>query len=134
MQQLQGATLDFKAPFSKKALLEALRRNKETFMKDYADACDVYFVDLQKALKELQDDAAGRKFRADEYRLDTYGKMKPPINATKLYIQYIDMLELAQSDTIELSPSDYNAIINDEWDWAKAAKLVNSTYSLRKTF
>jgi hypothetical protein len=129
MQNLAGASLDFKAAFSKTALIAALKANKEAHCQDFDRAREVYFVDLRQRLSDLTDSAHDAIFREDSYSVDYYGKLKPPVNASKLYDQYIALLDRCVSETIELSPSDYNAIVNDEWDWAKAAKATNSTYS-----
>jgi hypothetical protein len=129
MQNLAGATLDFKAPFDKIVLIRALQDNKWAHVSDFNRAREVYFRDLCERLKVLAADAEAAIFRADSYAVDHYGKLKPPVDASKLYDQYIDLLEKCVSETIELSPSDYNAIVNDEWEFAKAAKQVNSMYS-----
>jgi len=129
MQNLTGASLDFKAPFNKAALIAALRDNKIAHIGDFNRAREVYFRELCDRLEALVSDAEDAIFRSDQYAIDHYGKLKPPVDASKLYDQYIELLEKCVAETIELSPSDYNAIVNDDWDWAKNAKATNAAYS-----
>jgi hypothetical protein len=36
---------------------------------------------------------------------------------------------MAVEETIEISTEDYNCIVEDSWDWAQSASMMNSVYS-----
>jgi hypothetical protein len=52
-----------------------------------------------------------------------------PEDHTDDYDTAIKMLEMHQSDTIELGTSNIRRFIEDKWDWARGFYLHNSTYS-----
>jgi hypothetical protein len=58
-------------------------------------------------------------------------RITKPTDAAKNYEQYISLFKQSVSEELELTMSEANSIINDEWDWAVSAKLLNSTYSSR---
>ena len=57
--------------------------------------------------------------------------LNKPVDASKMYEQYISLLSQSTDKELTLALNDANAIINDSWDWAIQAKTVNSTYSSR---
>jgi hypothetical protein len=131
MQTLAGGTLDLSAKFSKGYLIQRLRTHKGAHIAEYEAARKVYFEELHEYLVELVSDASCSRLRDDNYQIDVYSKFKPPVNASKLYDQYIRMLELATDDEIELNADAYSSIVEDEWDWAKSAKSINVGYASR---
>ena len=93
-------------------------------------------TDYDKALNKLA--KASRKLIVNYNKdkdlwnaYEEYDGLIRPVDASKTYDTYISLLSNSTSDNVELSIQDANAIINDEWDWAIAAKTTNAFYSSR---
>lgn len=130
-----GRVLDIKAKYSKKYLSDKLKEHLNNHIVDYEKAMGVYKLDMISALKELTDASMNAMATFDKVTIQkAYNKINAitkPVDATKAYKQYIDLLFAASDEFIELTMHDANAIINDEWDWAVQAKMTNSFYSSR---
>lgn len=126
-----GRVLDVKARYLTSNLIRKLKEHLDDHIIDYAKAMKVYEKDFREKLDKLADAAkSGDMIKVT----DAYTKIRgivEPIDASKVYKQYIDLLGASSDDTIELTIQDANAIINDEWDWAVKAKTTNSFYSSR---
>ena len=79
-------------------------------------------------LKNLSEIANGGTDAAVTKAYNAWATMKVPVDARDMYNEYISILENSAAETIKLSTEDANAIINNKWTWAEAAKLTNSTY------
>lgn len=108
-------------------VIEALMANQMTHIEQYEEARVAYFKRLSAFLSELYGDAEEHVLRPDNYRIN----LTPPVNACKMYDQYIEMLSLAQEDTMVITTQEYQCFFADEWSWAQSAKAINSTYSNR---
>jgi hypothetical protein len=108
-------------------VIDALMANQMTHIEQYEEARVAYFKQLQAQLSELYGDAEEHVLRPDNYAI----RLVPPVNASKMYDQYIEMLTLAQEDTMVITTQEYQCFFADEWSWAQSAKLINSTYSNR---
>ena len=135
MQALSGGVLNIKTQYDRLKLINALIANRDKHIEDYKAAVIVYKEDQKKLIEEMVvvSTAAVETVTTDKiYRV--YAKLvqlTEPVDATKLYEQYIGLFTAAVAENIELTMSEANSIINDEWAWAVAAKTSNSLYSSR---
>lgn len=130
-----ASSLNIETDFSTKYLVECLKRNKEAHLDEYANAMNKY-LDLRCVKAAALVDAANEVYKNPTkegtlvYKVfNDLNNLKEPVDATKMYDQYISLLEASTSDTIRMDVSDANAIINDQWSWAVAAKMSNSFYT-----
>jgi len=116
---------DLEMTVYKQDLINALKDHKLAHIEDYEKAVVVYFQDLTKKFHDLTADAISSKFRDDEYRYH----IPKPINVVNNYNKYIGFLEMSKEEEILISLQQYNAYMNDEWEWAKRATVSNALYS-----
>ncbi len=55
------------------------------------------------------------------------------MDMTKEYDRVIKMLEMSVDTQIELSSSEFQNYVMDDWAWSDNAKLSNSTYTAKWT-
>lgn len=131
-----GRTLDISSGYYVSLLVASLEANKAAHIEDYKKAVEVYNRDVQTKLKLIAKMARKTITNPEMQKnlIKVYGdycRLSMPVNASKTYDTYISLMSQTSSDTVVLSIQDANAIINDEWDWAIAAKNTNSSYSSR---
>lgn len=121
-------SLNIKAKYKVSDLIEALLKNKEEHVSDYEKAIEVYKKDLldliEKPIAQLE-----RGELPDEIE-HNFGLVKP-LNEAKNYDNMLYIFNSMTDGEVELSMSDANSILNDEWSWAINAKHLNNTYSSR---
>jgi len=130
---ISSHTLNIKTKYSVVDLIKYLKKNLEIHKEEYEKATEVYRADVVTALKALEKSTKKAETDLTEVR-STYQKLlniPKPVDATKLYEQYISILSVSTESTLELTVEDANAIINDAWEWAISAKAVNNTFSTR---
>jgi hypothetical protein len=123
-------TLNLKTTYAVTTLIAA----KAAHIEEYNKACAAYDKKKSEKLVKLNEAVLSEsanftsdmaKVRAAYNSLTTLIK---PVDASKMYDEYISILSHSTAIDIELSTQDANAIINDSWEWAQTAKLSNSTY------
>lgn len=107
------------------ALIGHLERNKMAHVKGYKSALKIYFKKLSKELAKMATDADASKMRKDDYRL----AFERPQNKSKDYDRYIKMLTMSVEPVVEISSTEYNCFVNDEWEWVFHAKTINTFYN-----
>lgn len=75
----------------------------------------------KRLLEEIKRGEVGK-----EYRLDF--KLPRPVSYAKNYETIFGMLELDNTDNIELSEQEYKSYILDEWEFSKGFLYSNSMY------
>jgi hypothetical protein len=127
---------NIKVEYTPLTLINALEANKRAHVLEYGKAVEVYESDLAAAFNEavrLASEARATKSVEPLYAATAgINKLTKPVNNEKLYDQYITMFKNTASKIVVLSLTEANAIVNDEWDWAVAAKVLNSGYSSRR--
>ena len=123
--------LNIKTTYAVKTLVSWLRENKMLHLEAYQEALTAYTKKKAVLLDKLS--VAVQAGKEDDitnayYKWNTLVK---PVDASKMYDEYIQLLNASDAESIELSAQDASAIINDSWDWAQSAKLTNSTYLAR---
>jgi len=117
--------LDMKIKVKVSELIDSLRENKKAHVEDFKKAKSVYFDDLEEALDKLTVDAVQGTIRDDNYMI----MFRPPILNEANYDKYINMLHMSQDNIIEIGTDEYERFVEDTWDWAVSARMLNSTYS-----
>lgn len=107
----------------KGAVLDALRRNREQHVGLVAEAKAGYLKAAQDALNAKLDEISTGKAVALTFPL------KVPVDFTRIYTTTIAQLEAHQGDEIKLSTSEYNMLVEDEWDWVSDFVNNNAAYS-----
>ncbi len=51
-----------------------------------------------------------------------------PVDRLADYDKYIGMLRIAQNEMLEITTHQFDCFVNDTWDWAVSAKMINSSY------
>ena len=125
---------EIKVEVETKAMLEALDRHLSAHAQEYAEAEEEYWhqvtAELATGVKRL---TATIEKRGDD-PLALYFETVKPQNREKEYNAQIDMFEhalAAGQATVELTSSQFNEVIRDEFRWAIDAKLANSTYAFK---
>lgn len=111
-----------KVKVEKKALLDAVRKNRESHRGLFLKACDGYRAECIKRLDEALNDAKANK------RIVMAFGLAEPVDMTKEYDRIIRMLEMSVDDTVELTTEEFAQYVMDDWRWAAHARATNSTY------
>ncbi len=116
--------INFTAKYSRTAIIEALRGHLEAHKKDHAAALEGYVKKKGKLLRDY-----GRAFKKDpKASCWDMVNLPTPVDAAKQYESTIKAFEMAEGNSVELAASAADAIFNDTWPWATAAKTSNSAY------
>jgi len=109
---------------NKKDLLEILCENRKNHKEQYKDSIKSFRVKSADLLnKELQKIIAGKKFQINF-------DLQKPISHEKDYDLVIKMVEMSVDDILQLEQSEFNQLVNDEWNWKSSFRLsVYSNYS-----
>jgi len=115
--------MEMKIEASREAVLTALKENRTTHLKILEEANVGYLLDAKKALsKRLKEIKSGKP-------VSLHFNFQPPVSYLDAYDTAIQMLELHQSPTIELSATEVRCLMMDEWEWKESFLLLNSAYS-----
>lgn len=91
--------------------LEIVQHNRDNHKAVVAKALDGYrdavIVELERRIDTIK---AGKP-------IDTYLHLPQPEDHTNEYETIIGMLEMCTEDTIEVSPGEFRAYVEDKWDW-----------------
>lgn len=117
--------VDLKIQVTVKDLLKHLERNKAAHVKEYSSALKVYFKKLKSELAKMTESVAASKMRSDDYII----RFARPVNKSKEYDKYIRMLKMSVDTQVEISATEYDCFVNDEWEWIQYAKTTNTFYN-----
>jgi hypothetical protein len=113
---------DIEITVGKPALLEKLRSNRDSHRGLYEKAYEGYrkamLADLEAKLTDLK---AGKA-------VDPYLRHQAPEDHTRDYDDVVDMLEMHQGDTLELTQAQFRCYVKDDWGWKKTWTTSNSAY------
>lgn len=104
-------------------VLEKLRTNRKEHAAIVAEARIGYVTEAQKAVAARLDE-----LKTGEIVGLTFSLM-PPQDHTDVYDTAIMMLELSQSDTVDLTADQVRHLCMDQWDWQDDFLHHNSSYS-----
>lgn len=117
MRQMGNRTIRVK----KADLMNKIKENKERHIQEYKKAVDAYKKEALSQLEKLKVDAEDGKLNL---RLD----LVVPVDSSENYDKILEMFEWEVEDIVELSQSEFREYIQDETDFARAAKFANSSY------
>lgn len=104
-------------------VLSKLKENRSQHSKIVVEARKGYVERARKVLEK-------RLIQLKEGKIvDLIFRLSPPLDNTWVYDTAIQMLELHQGDTIDLTGTEVRQLIQDEWDWTNAFLEKNSVYS-----
>lgn len=102
-------------------LVEILKTNRADHQDTYTQAMEACRRDAMKILEDQLNAAAqGRPF------LSVF-RFAVPEDHTKDYDRAIKMLEMHQSDTIEMTEHTFSELVMDDWSWK--ATFASNTYA-----
>lgn len=108
---------------NRQKLLVKIKKNRESHRAEFEKAIEGYrkqmIIELDKIIEEIK---ANRKIRRGV-------SIPEPIDKTDEYDVVIDMLEMCESDAIEISDYEFKCYARDEWDWMPAVSGSNRRYS-----
>ena len=130
-------------------LLKTLRENKEKHQKEYQESVLGYKELAQEKLKEEAEKATRRIANNLEIlfkRIEQFDPENPldndvvllqgvhfslqvPQDHSNAYEVAIQMAEWETKEEIELTQSQFQCFVMDEWDWMRDFKVLNARYS-----
>lgn len=104
-------------------LLGVLKANRDAHRKIFLEAQEGY---RKLAIKELEASIHAAKTGK---RIQRSLTLIEPIDQTKEYERAIRMLEMSVDQTVQLSESDFQCYVMDEWRWKGQFEASNIGYS-----
>ena len=103
-------------------LIEKIKENKENHIKEFKKAVVAY---KEEALKQLTVQTS----RAKEGALDIKLELVTPVDNSENYDKIVEMFTWEVEEEVELSQNEFNEYVQDETEFAMAAKYSNTFYS-----
>ena len=106
----------------KDKLIQQIKENKERHIKEFDVAVIAY---KDEALRQLTNLTTRVKEGAVDAELD----LVTPVNNAENYDKIVEMFQWEVEKEVELSQNEFNDYVQDETEFAMAAKYSNSFYS-----
>lgn len=106
----------------KEDLIKQIKENKETHIKEFNEAIIAY---KEEALKQLTTELS----RVKEGAVDAKLELVTPVNNAENYDKILQMFEWDVREEVELDQNEFNEYVQDETEFAVAAKYSNTFYS-----
>ena len=110
-----------KITVDKADLIERLKANRDEHRAEYDAACSVY---RDRCIAEIENMLADARSGVIRRNLT----LPIPEEHTEDYDRAIDMLEWAQSDTIELTQQEFATLVRNQWGWLSSFTATTSSY------
>ena len=117
---------NFRIPVKVEDLLKKLRENGmkhkvtyEVAMKEHKRQCIEL---LRKQADAIESGDLAKKSRYLKVSLPT------PVSYMEAYAQIIEMLEMTTSKELEVTGSQFNAWVRDQWDWTDTYQMSTLSY------
>lgn len=104
---------------------ETLKKNLEIHEREYKELVVKNTIHIQEALQEALSEISSGK-EVDLTKVHKAENAKPK-NYAKEYRKVISMLEVTTQEELELTVSEFDCYMNDNWDW-------KDSFTLNKTF
>ena len=114
-----------KVNVKKTELLETLRVNCEHHRSEFLTALECYRMEAIEVLEEAIDDAKKGK------RIMTATHLTEPMDMTREYKKVIKMLEMSVDEEIELTNTEFQNYVLDDWSWSAQASVSNAMYTTK---
>lgn len=115
--------IDLKVTCVKADILAKLHRNREEHQKMVAEARTGYLIAAQAELQDALVDIKAGKVVPLRFKLAV------PLDYSRVYATAIGQLTAHTGDEITLSSSEYNMLVEDDWDWVTEFVKTNANYS-----
>lgn len=109
---------------NKQDLIDKIKENKLAHIEAYEKAIVAYKEEALRQLSEL-------KIKAEHGELSLRLQLTTPINNSVNYDKIIEMFEWEVESVVELEQQEFLEYVQDETDFAIAAKMSNSLYLAR---
>ena len=106
---------------NKKQLIDKIRENKKNHVEEYAKAVVAY---KEEALRQLADLTQ----KVNEGALKIALNLTTPVDNSTNYDKIIEMFEWEVEEVVELEQSEFIEYVQDETEFAMAAKFSNTMY------
>lgn len=106
-------------------LLEVLKQNRESHVAEYTSAMEEYRKDAIAALKKNLKDAQNGG------DIVLYASLVAPQNFTASYDTVIKMLEMSSDEIVELTISEFQQYVEDNWQWKGSFLASTSMYNAK---
>jgi len=104
-------------------LIELVQKNKKTHLEQYELAVEGYWKTMAEEAAKLTEQAAART-KPENVDINIFR----PQNHLEEYETALKMLEMHQSDTVEISKEEFEKYALDKWSWKQEWKMSNSGY------
>lgn len=106
-------------------LLDVLKKNRETHVNEFNTATEEYrkdaIIELKSNLKQAQNGG----------EIVLYSALTQPQNYVASYDTAIKMLEMSADELIELTMSEFQQYVEDNWTWKGNFLASTSMYSAK---
>lgn len=97
----------------KDKLIETIKKNRD-------DHRDMFLAAQEKFREQIIEELDKRLERARKGKqVDLFIRLPEPVDYTKSYDTALAMLEWEVDDAVELSESDFNRYVENNWEWAQ---------------
>lgn len=103
-------------------LLQIVKENREQHKKDYEIAVEEYLSHAKVQFEKKAEQASNGEL------VDPSIDAPRPEEFLDHYDQAIRMLELEERDRVELSESEFQRLVMDEWGWANQFESTSGSY------
>lgn len=104
-------------------LLGTVRANRTAHVEEFEETNERYRRAMRAwFLAQVREIESGHDF-------ERYSQAPVPRSYAEGYDRAIGMLELHQSDTIDLGAQDYNELVKDDWNWKQEFAQTNASYA-----
>lgn len=111
--------------FKVSVVRDTLKKNLEIHEKEYQELVAKNNTHIQEALQEALSEILSGK-QPDLSKVHKAENAKPK-NHAKEYRKVISMLEVTTQEELDLTVSEFNCYMNDDWDW-KESFTSNKTF------
>ena len=112
---------------NKGQLITALRANRDVHVSEYQEAMHGW---RSRVAEELE--ATVQKARNGKLTTMPFFNLREPQTYQKDYDCAIAMLEMHTADDIEVTTTDFQHFVQDDWDWKDQFSTLNSSYTSRR--
>ena len=133
-----------------KELLETLKKNRESHVREYEEAVEGYLDAAREKLAEQHEKAKIEVETAFQRTTEELSRFDPqkaqdtivfcraiqfsltaPRNFVDAYDQAIEMMTWETRDTVELNTTEFRCFVMNKWDWMEEFKTVSEMYNKR---
>lgn len=107
---------------NKVELIDTMKKNRETHLKEWQDATAGFKEKLVERLTEMLDRAKGNIF-------ETNTDLDVPNHHLKDFDRVIKMLEMSTAPEIKISESQFRQYVMDEWSWKHDFEMHKALYT-----